>query len=284
MIPPMMISWAQQGEDVVLARAFAGQTTGFYVDIGAFDPQVMSVTKHFYDSGWSGINIEPYPPKFEELQRARPRDINLQVGLADTDGTRTLYVDPDRPGDATMVDAEAGRFPRQVTVPVTTLASVLEEHAGDRTIDFLKIDVEGYEREVIVGNDWSRWRPRALVVEATRPRSPEESHERWEPLLLDAGYELALFDGLNRFYACADEPELRRRLSVPANVHDDWKSWHVVQLEELLQKVWDGLQAYQAHAKTQDAEIQRLRAEVERLTQELAAANGARNKRRWWRR
>lgn len=284
MIPPMMISWAQQGEDVVLARAFAGQTTGFYVDIGAFDPQVMSVTKHFYDSGWSGINIEPYPPKFEELQRARPRDINLQVGLADTDGTRTLYVDPDRPGDATMVDAEAGRFPRQVTVPVTTLASVLEEHAGDRTIDFLKIDVEGYEREVIVGNDWSRWRPRALVVEATRPQSPEESHERWEPLLLDAGYELALFDGLNRFYACADEPELRRRLSVPANVHDDWKSWHVVQLEELLQKVWDGLQAYQAHAKTQDAEIQRLRAEVERLTQELAAANGARNKRRWWRR
>jgi septal ring factor EnvC (AmiA/AmiB activator) len=78
------------------------------------------------------------------------------------------------------------------------------------------------EREVLVGADWSSFRPRVVVMEATVPKSDEPAHEAWEPVLLDAGYRLALFDGLNRFYAHADEPALLQALASPANVFDDF--------------------------------------------------------------
>ena len=76
-----MISYAQNFEDVVLERVFKGQEKGFYIDIGAWDPDVDSVTKHFHLKGWSGINAEPVDQYFEKLQAARPRDINLNVAI-----------------------------------------------------------------------------------------------------------------------------------------------------------------------------------------------------------
>ncbi len=89
-------------------------------------------------------------------------------------------------------------------------------------VDFLKVDVEGFEREVLAGADWYSFRPRVVVMEATVPKSDEPAHEAWEPTLLEAGYRLALFDGLNRFYARADEPALLQTLAIPANVLDDF--------------------------------------------------------------
>ena len=89
-------------------------------------------------------------------------------------------------------------------------------------VDFLKVDVEGFEREVLAGADWSSFRPRVVVMEATVPKSDEPAHEGWEPMLLEVGYRFAMFDGLNRFYAHADEPALVQRLAIPANVFDDF--------------------------------------------------------------
>ena len=85
-----MISYAQNLEDVLLARAFAGVDTGFYIDVGAFDPDIDSVTRHFYDAGWRGINIEPVAATACAVCAERPRDINLNVALGRTDGTLTL--------------------------------------------------------------------------------------------------------------------------------------------------------------------------------------------------
>src|SRR6478735_6590112 len=65
----------------MLARVFAGRNTGFYVDVGAADPINLSVTKWFYDLGWSGLNIEPNKQLFRRLVADRPRDINLDCGL-----------------------------------------------------------------------------------------------------------------------------------------------------------------------------------------------------------
>ena len=76
-----MISFAQNLEDVVLARVFASQKDGIYVDIGAWDPDLDSVTKHFYLRGWTGINVEPSATAFARLSAARPRDVNLNVAV-----------------------------------------------------------------------------------------------------------------------------------------------------------------------------------------------------------
>jgi hypothetical protein len=108
-----------------------------------------------------------------------------------------------------------------IEVPIWTLAQVVAEYVRG-PVDFLKVDVEGFEREVLAGADWCSFRPRVVVMEATVPKSDEPAHGAWEPMLLEAGYRLALFDGLNRFYARADEPALLQMLAIPANVFDDF--------------------------------------------------------------
>ncbi len=104
---------------------------------------------------------------------------------------------------------------------VVTLESVLRAHVPP-AFDLLKVDVEGAEAAVLASADLSYWRPSAIVIEATLPNRPTPNHYMWESSVLAAGYQFALFDGLNRFYARNDLPELAERLSVPANVFDRW--------------------------------------------------------------
>jgi FkbM family methyltransferase len=223
-----VISYAQNAEDVVLARLFAGRAGGRYVDVGAGDPVEASVTKHFYDLGWRGVNVEPVPALADKLAAARPEDVTLPVAIGAKAGTVVLHVVAGEWGWSTLDDQLASTYRgsrgwtvRDVEVEMVTLAAVLDEHPGP--IDFLKIDVEGAEQEVIEGADWARHRPRVVVVEATEPGTPTPSHQKWEPMLLDAGYRCVLFDGLNRFYAGADDDEAHSRLAAPANVFDSFE-------------------------------------------------------------
>jgi FkbM family methyltransferase len=228
-----VISYAQNGEDVVLARLFAGRRTGRYVDVGAGDPVKDSVTKHFYDLGWRGINIEPIPSAAATLRAARPEDVTLQVALGAHAGNADLNLVTDREGWSTTDSELAESYRAELAVEVIhveqrTLADVLAEHDGQ--LDFLKIDVEGVEAEVIQGADWTTHRPRVVVVEATEPGSPTPAHETWDPLLVAAGYRCALFDGLNRFYAEESDAEALRVLASPANVFDDYERFDAAEL------------------------------------------------------
>lgn len=223
------ISYAQNAEDVRLRRAFAGQATGFYIDVGANDPVGFSITKHFYESGWSGINVEPLPKQFALVEKDRPRDINLNVGCSSQPGVLTLYAGRDgASGMSTLTSDEVAEHRRkgfefdELRCQVLTLATVCEQHVAGRVVDFLSVDVEGHEREVLLGADFSRFRPRVVVVEATRPNTPEPTHERWEHLLLDNGYLFAVFDGLNRYYVRREDEQLIPLLELPPNVFDDF--------------------------------------------------------------
>ncbi len=227
-----MIAYAQNGEDVVLARLFDRQETGHYLDVGAWDPVVDSVTKHFYDRGWRGVNVEPHPDSAARLRDERPGDVTLELALSRRAGTATLHVDrAGRSGLSTLDGRTARRVLDEgesaVRVRTSTLAAVVGEHVP-WPVDFVKIDVEGHERAVIAGADWTRFRPRVVVVEATEPNSKVPSHRRFEPLLAAAGYVCVLFDGLNRFYARAGDREARRVLATPANVLDDWVRYELV--------------------------------------------------------
>jgi FkbM family methyltransferase len=223
------VSYAQNQEDVVLARALhPDDRTGFWVDVGAGDPVVDSVTAAFAERGWQGVNVEPLPREHERLCAARPADTNLRVALGATAGLGTLFVEPaENRGASTMVPELAERYRADdeeftpIEVPIWTLARVVADHVAG-PVDFLKVDVEGFEREVLAGADWSNCRPRVVVMEATVPKSDEPAHGGWESMLFEVGYRFAMFDGLNRFYAHADEPALLQRLAIPANVFDDF--------------------------------------------------------------
>src|SRR5262245_29169044 len=101
------VSYAQNGEDVRLRRAFRDQSSGFYVDVGANDPVEYSITKHFYDAGWSGINVEPSPGPYARLLRDRKRDVNLNVGCSNRSGSMRLYAGREAPGLSTFTAEEA---------------------------------------------------------------------------------------------------------------------------------------------------------------------------------
>src|SRR5689334_1853966 len=90
--PNAAVSYAQEGEDLVLRRFVEERRTGFYVDVGAHHPTRFSNTYFFYEQGWRGINIEPAPEAAAAFIRLRPRDINLQVGVAEATGFRTYYI------------------------------------------------------------------------------------------------------------------------------------------------------------------------------------------------
>lgn len=227
-----MISFAQNHEDVLLARALSDTASGFYIDAGAYDPTIDSVTRHFYDLGWHGINIEPQSSYAAKLRDARPRDITLEVALSDHSGAATLYALSVGDGVATIDSVQAHRLGNefeiigQSPVQITTLAEVCAQHCDPGTpISFMKIDVEGHERAVLAGADWARWQPRIVLVEATEPLTTRRSHEPWEPILLGAGYEFAQFDGLNRWYARRDEPRLIDLLRVPVNILDCYEPY-----------------------------------------------------------
>jgi FkbM family methyltransferase len=212
----MELSYAQNLEDYHLAQVFAGRPEGFYIDVGAGHPVADNVSFWFYLQGWRGVVVEPQKKLADLYAHVRPRDaavcalIGAEAGEADFHEVDRLH------GFSTTVEehargaAQFGAGYRTTRRPVTTLAALCEAQRVE-TIDFLKVDVEGAEAAVLKGADWSRWRPRVVVVEAIRPGTMAEAWQEWEPLLIAQRYRNAFFDGLNRFYVAEEEAGLADR-------------------------------------------------------------------------
>ena len=208
-------------EDYVLSYVFADVEHGSYIDVGANDPDRGNVTKRFYLAGWRGINIEPNPEVFAVLDRARPGDVNLNVGIADQRGHLTFYRFRDSSGLSTFDRDIAERHHRErglvyeeLDVAVMTLDDVLAEHAaGGRSISFMSVDVEGYERHVLASVDLAKHPIAVIMVEANAPMTQVASYRDWEPLLTSAGYLFAMSDGLNRYYVSPARRDLLPRFA-----------------------------------------------------------------------
>lgn len=233
-----MITYAQNFEDVLLERCFRNLEKGFYIDAGAWDPVLDSVTKHFYERGWNGINVEPSREYAIRLLQDRPRDITLNAALGDAIGRAPFYnLSESRLSTLSPATLEQlapfGFAVNEGETQILTLRHVCELYVnGD--IHFLKIDVEGMEKEVISGADWSHYRPWVLLVEATVPFSQTPAWDNWEPMLLQAGYVFTLFDGLNRYYVRTENTEFLEHFKTPPNCTDMFVPYKTVSLEREL--------------------------------------------------
>lgn len=243
------ISYAQNFEDVMLWRALEDVGRGFYIDVGAQDPDVGSVTRAFYDKGWSGINIEPVARYHDQLGRARPRDVNLSVVCGSDESERRFFEIPDT-GLSTLDPAIADRHRGagwkvvERRVSQRRLADIWAQHVtGD--VHFLKIDAEGAEQDVLHGAMLDRHRPWIIVIEAVAPLMQHPMHQNWEHLIVDAGYAFVYFDGLNRFYVAAERQALEASFAVPPNCFDDFvriaEHEAVTQLLELKNRMGQGV-------------------------------------------
>lgn len=234
------VSHAQNGEDVVLWRALHDVQEGCYVEVGANHPTVDSVTRAFYDRGWSGLCIEPLQDFADLFRATRPRDTVVQAAVLDTDrDTVTLHA-VEGTGLSTTVGqvaaqhADKGYRTRAVQVPARRLDDLLAEHVTGE-VHLLLIDTEGAEASVLASVDLRRHRPWILVIEATAPNSAVPTHGAWEPAVLDAGYELCLFDGLSRYYVAEEHADrLRASLSYPACALDRFVTRRADELEREL--------------------------------------------------
>ena len=204
--------FSQLNEDYILSNVFAGVDHGFYVDVGANNPNASSVTLYFHNKGWRGMNFEPQPTLHAMFIKDRADDINIQKAVADKEGSATFYVpsegSPLATLDSKIKDIELGS--KEFTVEVTTLTKEFAEH-NIQEIDFLKIDVEGFEDKVIAGLDLQRFRPKVIMLEYRSPTN-QQGYLLFEPMLIKNGYVIGMDDGiLNRYYYRAENPEFAEK-------------------------------------------------------------------------
>jgi FkbM family methyltransferase len=191
-------TYAQESEDLILHRVFEQRASGFYVDIGAHHPRRFSNTHFFYQRGWRGINIDAMPGCMRLFRRVRPRDINLECAITENGQPATLLVFDDlalNTFDAERAQAYIAsgyRIVERREVVTERLADVLRKWLPQGcAIDFMSIDVEGLELQVLRSNDWQNFSPGYVLVEYLGLNSVSDAIEaEVSCYLVDQGYEL----------------------------------------------------------------------------------------------
>ena len=220
------ISYAQNFEDVMLWRALGHVSPGTYIDIGAQDPIIDSVSLAFYERGWRGIHVEPNPVYAERLRVARPDEKVIEAAIGATSDTIDFYEITDTglsTGDASLADEhrQRGFSVNRIKVPCRPLSDILDETA-DQVIHWMKIDVEGMEQQVISTWALSPVRPWVVVIESTRPNTKIPAFSDWEEAISKLGYKFVYFDGLNRFYVNINHLELQSYFYYGPNIFDNF--------------------------------------------------------------
>lgn len=203
-------SFSSAGEDMILRHILGSdKMSGFYVDVGAFHPTLFSNTYFFYLNGWRGINVEARPGSKTLFDKVRPRDVNLEVGVSRERGEMTYhFIAEDSPMNSFSPEflqqiEMLAEVKKKIPVPTLPLVEVLDRHLPKgQSIDFLTVDVEGHDYEVLESNDWKRFRPRLIVVE-DEGLDPDES--RIVQMMKGHGYELCaqnviILDKINEYF------------------------------------------------------------------------------------
>ena len=160
-------SYSQSGEDMILDIIF-DKPKGFYVDVGANNPIIQSNTHFLYKKGWNGINIDAAPDSMVQFNMIRKRDINLEIPISDVQERLKFYsFKTSFLNTFDEVSAKNCKDELIGTVDVDTkkLSQIFDEYLGKNEIDFLNVDVEGWDLKVLRSNNWDKYRPKVIVIE-----------------------------------------------------------------------------------------------------------------------
>jgi FkbM family methyltransferase len=150
-----------------LVAAFFGERQGFFVEVGANAPRARSQTFHLEQAGWTGVLIEPQPQLAAELRAQRNAKVFAVACSSPENAGRALPLHVAGPlSSLDRAGMAPGAAPEGVIhVPVRTLDDVLDEAGAPPGFDFLSVDVEGHELDVLRGVDLARWRPQLILLE-----------------------------------------------------------------------------------------------------------------------
>lgn len=212
--PWINFSWSQEGEDQILRRLFENKSKGFYIDVGAHHPRRYSNTYLFYIRGWNGINIDAMPGSMDSFNDVRPRDINIEVGIGLSKCQLDYYVfnEPALNGFSKELSNErhdpnaAFQIKKVIKVNVLPLSSVLHSNLPEgQNIDFMSIDVEGLDFEVLKSNDWTKYRPKFVLSEILGSSMHEIEQSGIGQLMSDVGYVIYAKCVNTVFFKAADQ-------------------------------------------------------------------------------
>ncbi len=202
-------SFSQEGEDMIINRFFEHKKKGFYVDVGAHHPFRFSNTCFFYKKGWTGINIDPLPTAAPLFNKYRKRDINIQKGVSLKEEP-LLYYAFNEPAYNTFNEAKANEYVnaklvspdvRKIKIDTVPLRKILDEHvAPGTTIDFLTIDTEGLEMEVLRSNDWEKYQPTIIILESHIIEIEKYLNSELDLFMKNLGYTLVGKSYYSYFY------------------------------------------------------------------------------------
>lgn len=201
-------SYGQKGEDLVLDKFSGNKRKGFYVDVGANDPHRFNNTKRFYLRGWTGINIEPNVDNWQKLSSQRKRDINLNIGIGESESSLEFYkfiphtLSTFSKEEADNYIGQGYKLEKIVLVEVKKMEDILAEYCkGD--IDFMSIDTEGFDMQVLKSNNWNRFRPKLICIESvshTMRGLYNKKNDNHDNFLTNIEYKKVYDNGLNSIY------------------------------------------------------------------------------------
>jgi len=190
------LSYSQFGEDITAAKLLRNVETGFYVDIGAHHPLRHSNTALLHIGGWRGVNVEPVRRSIDLFRRYRPQAINVHAAIHNEANSVTLY--KFRKGLAnTIIERRAEELSAnkksegQEVVPALSLNDVFERHVPQGVrVNYLTVDVEGYDSEAILAFDLGKHHPDVACIEIQRPDMMALGENSVVRYMFDHGYQL----------------------------------------------------------------------------------------------
>ena len=178
--------------------------------------------------GWNGINIEPLPTEYKELVKYRTRDINLQIGISNKEGNTTLFMIG---MGSTLLKNYSSHNSPSINITVHSMQNVCNKYIPkNKIIDFCKIDVEGEEKNVLLGYDFKNYRPKVFCIESTIPGTSIPCHNLWEDLLLKNNYSFAYQYDINRYYIDNNKIQLKQRFNKADEIIKNYKKNPIINI------------------------------------------------------
>lgn len=190
-------SYSQEGEDMILRRIFEYSEPGVYVDIGAHHPKRFSNTYYFYRKGWRGINIDATPGSMKLFNKRRGEDINIEIAVANEKREMTYHLF-NEPAVNTFDEKFASKaindgykLAEKQKIATKTLKEILVEYLPkNQKINFMSVDVEGLDLEVLKSNDFDLFRPEYILVECHGANMNEIQNDEVYNFLREKNYDL----------------------------------------------------------------------------------------------
>jgi len=184
------------GEDIFISRFFKNKLAGNYVDIGCYHPIKSSLTYNLFKNGWSGINVDLSKVSIDLFKLSRPKDINIQAAITDFDG-ETFYYENGAINQQNSLKENSEL--KKIPIKAIKLSTILKQNNLTK-IDFLNIDVEGFDFKVLSTLDFSEIKPTMICIEENNYNTQKILETNTHKYLQNNGYFLTSKIGVSLIY------------------------------------------------------------------------------------